>query len=355
MPKNTNTQGTQIIDDAQDNTENHTNMDNIHTSTPDAVALALPVAGKAVLTSNDAKTSYRLTWMREGRAWDSNKDLSLLDFSQGTTGLNAIAKYVAGDVKGIPTLIEVAPEDKLEREFGTGVFAYVSSDHKPEDAIEIDLNGKTLSLYVNEQDIPKDGWNKLKLNGGELYHEPKDPTYTVRGERGGWLDTEGAKPEPSASYKKHIQETSMYWRLKTFQAILAGRNVSVSVGPWMLDTAKEVAAVASSEDPKAANDLRLFLGRRTRRDVKQVAEATEVVRATLEGNESNLVASEDDFMVPSVSGQMVSLKTWPKGQPLQWQDAQGLVGRPRFLKVGDSVERMQFARMIVQNGYKLLS
>jgi hypothetical protein len=31
------------------------------------------------------------------------------------------------------------------------------------------------------------------------------------------------------------------------------------------------------------------------------------------------------------------------------------VGRPRFLKVGDSVERMQFARMIVQNGYKLLS
>jgi hypothetical protein len=352
MPKNTNTQGTQIIDDAQDNTENHTNMDNIHTSTPDAVALALPVAGKAVLTSNDAKTSYRLTWMREGRAWDSNKDLSLLDLSQANPGLNAIARYVSGDVKGIPTLIEVAPEDKLEREFGTGVFAYVSSDHKPEDAIEIDLNGKTLQLFVEEQDIPSDGWHQLKLDSGKLYHDPNGVAYTVRGERGGWLETANTE---SDAYLKATKRTSMYWRLKTFQAILAGRNVSVSVGPWMLDTAKEVAAVASSEDPKAANDLRLFLGRRTRRDVKQVAEATEVVRATLEGNESNLVASEDDFMVPSVSGQMVSLKTWPKGQPLQWQDAQGLVGRPRFLKVGDSVERMQFARMIVQNGYKLLS
>ena len=351
MPKNTNSKGTQIIDDAQDTLDTNTNMDNIHTSTKDAVAL--PVAGKAVLTSNDAKTSYRLTWMKDGREWDSYKDLSLLDLSQANPGLNAIARYVSGDVKGIPTLIEVAPEDKLEREFGTGVFAYVSSDHKAEDAIEINLNGKTLSLFVDEQDIPSDGWHQLKLDSGKLYHDPNGVAYTVRGERGGWLETANTE---SDAYLKAIKRTSMYWRLKTFQAILSGRNVSVSVGPWMLDTAKEVAAVAASEDPKAANDLRLFLGRRTRRDTKQVVEATEVVRATLEGgDESNLVASEDDFMVPSVKGGMVSLKTWPKGQALQWQDAQGLVGRPRFMKVGDTVERMQFARMIVQNGYKLVS
>jgi hypothetical protein len=349
MSKNTKPQGTDNID-AKDNNNNSNTMDITPITTTSDVVANLPVAGKAFLTSNEKGTSHRLTWIREGREWDSQKDLALLDLSQANPGLNAIARYVAGDIKGIPTLIQVAPEDKLERDFGTGVFAYVSSEHKPEDSVNIDLNGKTLKLFIDEQDIPMQGWWRLKLDSGQLYHDLNDPTYTVRGERGGWLNTAATTSE---SYQKAIKRTSMYWRLKTFQAILAGRNVSVSVGPWALDAAKAVAAVAASEDPKAANDLRLYIGRQTRRDVKQVVEGIEVARATIDAGE-DLVASDEDFMVPTVNGGAVSLKSWPKGQPIRWQDPQGLVSRPRFLKVGDAVERMQFARMIVQNGYKLV-
>jgi hypothetical protein len=349
MSKNTNTQGTTVIDANAKDKDNNTQMDQTTTQTNDEVAVVLPVAGRAVLTSNDAKTSHRLTWMKEGREWDAAKDLSLLDLSQASAGLEAIANYVSGGVSGTKTLLFVAPIEKLGYEFGTGVMAHVSHQHDPNDGVPVNLNGKKLIVHVDERDIPTEGWRRLRLDEGTLYGSPDEPISTVRGQVGGWLDSSATE-----SASKARKNTWTYWYCKALSAIMTGRNVSVSVGPLTLEKAKQVAEVAESNDPAAANDLRKFVNRRTSRDVRQVAEGVEVTRATLEGDGNSLVTSDEDFLVPSTDGQTVSLKTWPKGQALKWQDAQGLIGRPRFMKVGDTVERMQFARMIQQNGYKLV-
>lgn len=350
MPKTKGISELEAAATAQEENSTPTMDTQIITTTSDTATAALPVPGKALLTSNATKTSYRFTWMRDGRQWNEQEDLSLLDNIQAHAGLNGIARYVAGDVKGTPTFIQVAPEDKLERELGTGVFAYVNAKHDPGDPVVFDVNGNTLNVFIDENDIPRDGWWRLKLDAGQLYHDARDPQITVRGERGGWLNTADPRTD---SYQKHYQDTWQYWRLRALSAILSGRNVSVSVAPWNLEKAQAVADVCNSPDPKAANDLRLFLNRRTRRDVQEATETTVTILGETDGGK-NIPQRDDMFIVPTTDGGTISLKGWPKGRALTWVDENGLGGdKPRRLKVGDDAELLGIAMMIRNNNYKL--
>jgi hypothetical protein len=345
MPK-TNKDNGNIVAKAQEENPN-TQMDTTITTTPEAV-YQLPVEGKAVLTSNEKQTSYRLTWMAKDRPWNPVADLSLLDLKQASAGLEAIGNYVGGTVMGSRTFLLVAPVEKFGYDFGTGVMAHVSHEHKPEDAIEVILGGNTLVLHVDPRDIPSEGWQRLRLNMGELYADREtDPISTVRGQMGGWLNT--SKSESAAKARTNNWP---YWYCQSLSAIMAGRNVSVSVGPLSLDKAKQIAAVADAPDPKAANEQRKFLNRQNNRDAKQATENTEVIRATSDGGKT-LVVTDESFLVPTLDGGSISLKDWPKGKPIRWVDAQGLGGRPRAMKVGDTTERLGIVQMIITNGYRV--
>ena len=323
-------------------------MDQTQTTTQTA-AVKLPVAGRAFLASNEAKTSHRLVWQKEGQDdWNPNRDLSLLDLQQSAAGLEAIANYVAGGVSGSPTLLFVAPVEKLAYDLGTGVFAHVSDKHDPSEGVEVNVDGRKLIIYVDERDIPTEGWRRLRLDEGVLYSSPDEPDSTRRGQVGGWLESSN-----SESAQKAKRNTWKYWYCKTMSAILAGRNVSVSTGPLNIDKARAVEAVCLADDPTAANDLRKFTGRQTSRDVGQAKQETEVIFATTEGGK-NLVTDDASYMVPTSDGGMVSMKGWSKDRSVRWMDNTGWISQPRFLKVADDLDILGTVQMILKNGYKLV-
>jgi hypothetical protein len=283
------------------------------------------VAAKVVL-ENPNGTSHRLVvYNHDG--WNPATDLSLLDLSQGRAGLNSIAKYVAGGVKGSAKLLIVAPTEKLAFENGTGTFAYVRNDFVPgQDDITIDVDGTPIFLTVKPEDIPDiRGFRRLHLDGGELYAKKWEPVFT-----------------------HSDQDPFMYWYCRCLSAILEGNNVSVSVGPRLLDDAKEVVAVFNSDDPVAANAARLYNGRyssRVQRDVNQ--QVQDYVGNAMETGKPAPIGSSD-LVVPLQGGGTISLSRFNKSMPIRLATEGGMLLRIRYLTADTDVARLALAMVIRQ-------
>jgi hypothetical protein len=294
-------------------------MDTTTTLSPASVA----TAAKVVL-ENPNGTSHRLVvYNHDG--WNPQTDLSMLDLVQGRASLNAVAKFVAGGVKGSAKLLIVAPTEKLAFSNGTGTFAYVRNDFVPgTDDVTVDVEGTPIFLTVKSMDIPNTkGYRRLHLDGGELYTKKWEPVFTHSDE-----------------------DPFVYWYARTLSAILEGNNVSISIGPKLLDDAKAVEVVANSDNPAEANAARLFTGRYSSRFSRKVATQTsELVGAAIESG-SGVTVGASDLLVPLASGGTISLVRFNKSTPIRLQTEGGMILRPRYLSSDADVSRLAMATTI---------
>jgi len=307
-----------VIADTTDTKQS--NMDTTLTQTQTTVATP------NVVLENPNGTSHRLV-VYSRPTWNPATDLSMLDLSQSRAALNAIAKWVAGGIKGSAKLLIVAPTAKLAFSNGTGTFAYVRNDFVPGvDDLTIDVDGTPIFLTVDGKDVPNTkGYRRLHLDGGELYTKAWEPVFT------------------------HSDEDSfVYWYCRCLSAILEGNNVSVSIGPKLLADAQEVIKVVNSDDKAAANDTRLYIGRVSSRfssDVK--ANATEIIGNAIESGHG-LDVSPGDLIVPLAGGGTITLLRYNKTVPIRVMNEGGQILRPRFLSDDTDVARLAFATTMRQ-------
>lgn len=227
-------------------------------------------------------------------------------------------------MKGSAKLLIVAPTEKLAFENGTGTFAYVRSDFVPgKDDITVDVDGTPIFLSVDGADVPNKGYRRLHLDGGELYAKKWEPVFTHSDE-----------------------DPFVYWYCRCLSAILEGNNVSVSIGPRLLDDANEIVKVANSDDPQAANAARLYNGRyssRVQRVVNQhVQEYLGAAKET--GTPAQIGAS--DLIVPLQGGGTISLARFSKSQPIRLATEGGMLLRPRYLTSDTDASRLALATTI---------
>jgi hypothetical protein len=312
--------------------ENTSTTDNTATNNPNMTTTTLISQNTTVATAanvvleNPNGTSHRLV-VYNRKDWNPATDLSLLDLSQGRAGLNSIAKWVAGGIKGSAKLLIVAPTAKLAFANGTGTFAYVRNDFVPGvDDLTIDVDGTPMFLTVDGKDVPNTrGYRRLHLDGGELYAKSWEPIFTHSDE-----------------------DPFVYWYCRCLSAILEGNNVSVSIGPKLLADAEEVIKVVNSDDRAAANDARLYVGRVSSRfssDVK--ANATEIIGNAVESGRGVTIGASD-LIVPLAGGGTISLVRFNKTTPIRVMTEGGQILRPRFLSDDTDVARLAFATTMRQ-------
>jgi hypothetical protein len=313
MSKKTGT--TQLSDTTK---QTQSNMDTTTTLDQTSVATA-----KVVLENPNGTSNRIVVYNHDG--WNPQTDLSMLDLSQGRASLNAIGKFVAGGVKGSEKLLIVAPTEKLAFSNGTGTFAYVRNDFVPgKDDVTIDVDGNSIFLTVSGKDIPNTkGYRRLHLDGGELYSKAWEPTFT------------------------HSDvDPFVYWYCRTLSAILEGANVSVSIGPKLLDDAKEIVKVANSDDPQAANAARLYNGRYSSRVQRVVNQHIQdyIGNARETGVPAQIGAS--DLVVPLQGGGTISLARFNKTMPIRLATEGGMLLRPRYLTSDADASRLALATTI---------
>lgn len=289
------------------------------------------VEGHAVLETNG--NAHRMVWYAHNadgtpKAWDPFQDLSLLDLKQSKAGLEAIAKMTTGGLHGVPTLTINTPTEKLAYLHATGTFGYLFPGHTGD--IDVDVNGTKILLRVDPADVPNYGIARVHMNGSELYRKHWEEVFTAR----------DADPY-------------IYWYATACSVILSHRNVSVSIGPKMMDDALAIVKVLEADDKLAADSERRYGNRRgsalkrdaseTKEDILEVAKQTGVAP----------VANPADLMVPVFghAGEMVDLGTWPKTRTIPVCMANGLAIKPMVLREGDVADRQSIAKAILKNGY----
>lgn len=253
--------------------------------------------------------------------WNPATDLSLLDLTQAEAGLNAIGRFVAGDVHGNAKLLIVAPTEKLGYINGTGAFAYVRSDYVPgKDDFSVNVDGINVFLTVRPDDIPNEfGYRRLYLDAGQLYSKKSwELVYT------------------------HDSPGQLYWICRTYSAILEGYNVSCSIGARLLDDAKAVEVVVNSDNPKEANEARRWLGRESSRfNLSVKDEITKVVANAVESGGLSIGAS--DLEVALAGGGKINLGRFNKTSPIRLMTEGGIIMRPQYLKDDTDVSRLALA------------
>jgi hypothetical protein len=285
MPRKTSQHATTISSD-----------ETTQTMTDQTVTSNISELAKSVsLVSNQEKTSYRIEVRSRSNVheWDAAKDLSLVSLEQARPAMNAVARWVAGGLAGSPKLIIVAPVEKAGYENGTGRFAYVRHDYQAKDSVVVEIDGNPISLAVDPQDVPDRGYRRLYLDGGELYSKSSyEGVFTNRGEV---LPSGEVRVVERNGFKD--DGSSMYWFCRASSALLDGSaNLSISIGPRLMDQAEQIMGVVTSPDPAAANSQRLYNHRQVNRFSTEVHEAA----AELRGNGEPVNAS--DVSVSLVTG-----------------------------------------------------
>ncbi len=285
---------------------------------------------RAVIESNDAGTSRRLVAYRT-TDWNPQVDLSLTDLVQARAGLNAIARFLAGDWNGNAHLLFSAPTEKLGYENGTGTMAYVHANFTAADSFtvdETDEDGNTVQRFVTVDPamVPANGFRRLHLDAGRLY--PK-----------AW-ETE-ILPEN--------EDPGLYWHLRTVQALLGGRNISISLGPKTMDDAEAVLEVINSTDVKAANDTRLFANRERGRTIRQTRATTELFTA------ENVSVEDSDLEVSLRGGGTVSLKLFVPSGTVPVVTAAGIALKPLPIVDVSPQGLKALALTINGKGFKVIS
>lgn len=320
---------TKTIKDFQSTDVNETTAEVPQMMTNVVTKVQTTVALPKIVLENPNGTSHRLVvYNHEG--WNPTLDLSLTDLVQARAGLNGIAKNIAGGLHGSAKLLIVAPTEKLAFANGTGTFAYVRNDFVPGvDDITVDLGNTRVFLTVDPADIPVEkGYRRLHLDGGSLYAKSWEPVFTARDD-----------------------DPWTYWYCRAMSATLEGHNVSISIGPKMLDDAKAVMAVVQSDDPAVANEARLYAGRVSSRFGSAVkAQASEMAAVANETGVAPVVAASD-LDVPLQSGGFISLKRYTPLVPIYLANASGMQLRARFLTADNDIARLAMAQAIRDNGF----
>jgi hypothetical protein len=282
-----------------------------------------------VLQSNDTGTSHLLVVSRSD--WDPSRDLSLIDLTQAKAGMNAIAKYAAGGITGNPKLFFVAPTEKFLYDAGTGTMAYISSEYVPgRDDAEIEINGAKVSIGVDAKFIPEVGYARLMIDSGRLYRRSWEKAFL---------------PEDTDAWT--------YWYCRSASQLLSGRNLSVSVGPKMIDMAEQIVAVCNAEDPAAANQARLYRGRETSRFQTEVRETRQELKVDCQEGVRTAVENSE-LNVPLAMGGTISLARYTMGQPIYLETASGSTLNARFLRSNNDLERLAIAQAIRKSGLKVV-
>jgi len=274
-------------------------MSDTNTTTQTTVNTALNVLLETTANGN----SHRLVAYHSDRPYDPMRDLSLSNnLLACKAGLEMVAKYVAGGVFGNANLILVAPVEKLFATFGTGTMAYVSSAYDPaRDAVTVELEGVKYTLTVDQRDIPNEGWNRLDLLQGKLYKRSYEDSFTVRSENP-WI----------------------FWYCLTGSAMLSEDvNVSISIGPKLIERAQQVMAVVNADNPEEMNEQRRFVNRQAARVNREMRDNLETAEVQV-----NAGVPDADYMVPLYTGGEITLKDWPYRTPIMRRSDGGMLMEP---------------------------
>jgi len=290
---------------------------NLHEAVPPSevskaisAAWDLPIPG-AVTFESPSRFAGRVIWTPEGREFDIQQDLSI-PLNNSYPALEAIAAYYCDQrVSGNGEIILVAPEDKLQREMGTGVMAYVSGNYKHD--YVLDVAGTKRILQVFGASLPPvGGWAQVVLDAhGTLYIAKNEPIQYAWGQAGGWLD------DPRYADNDAHHRDYLYWYLTTLEAILKGRCVSVGFpanGKATHQLAQRVMQAVQSENPLEANRQRRTaqkMGKRLQTAVDEVSQETDGEEAPVDPNA--------DFLVPTSAGGTFDLATLTPNQGLKVQ------------------------------------
>lgn len=254
------------------------------------------------LVPTESGNSHYLTASPQSRPWNVMTDLFIKDLFHAVPVMRAIARWASDAVQGNSKFFLVAPAEKLSRENGTGRMAYVRYDYTPQDTIIVNVNGTKVNLSVDPRDIPPAGYRCLNLVAGQLIGQSDLPYFTARGLEGGYSDKyDMAVPEQAA--KKN--STYVFWSSMAFSALLDGYNVSVSIGPRLLEEAERIIAVCDSPDIEAALGTYRFANREMGREYRAATEEVLVIRES-----EPIAASDASYAVKNVAGETVSLKGW---------------------------------------------
>ena len=273
----------------------------------------------------------------EPRQWNPMTDMHLSNLVHAKAGIEAILKYFLEEAYGSPTLIFVAPKDKLAAVNGTGTMAYVSSRHDPAESVDIEVNGAKLALSVNPQDIPtanngEMAWQRLRLSPGHvLYAESWEKPFTVR-DADPWT----------------------FWYCTALSALLSGYTVSVGIGPKLIEKKEQALAVANSDNPVVANETRKYAGRQSAAARREVRANTEVIKEVAAFAGGALALEAGAMIVEANNGDTVDLAVWLKSKPIAIVNAAGVALVPFVMNTGDDTERLAIARTIQSRGLKVV-
>jgi len=271
-------------------------------------------------------------WQSQEHNWDAGRDFYVKDRVPAEQVLRAVLRYVAGDFNGSAKLVVVAPPAKLANSFGTGTFAYVRSDFvSGSDAVILDVDGAEVLFDVPQTLVPAYGWARLHLVPG------------------GGLTRNAWEEDITADNPKTFKS---FWTVTAASALLSGINVSVGVGPNLLELAKQVAAgIANPEQAGEINGAVQFARREERRFSREIGEnlAEEQFAQEVLGQAPSTEAN--DFVVPLFNGGTVSLQNWPVNKSVFLKDSVGNDLRYRNVGTGTVAERLALAATIRSRGY----
>lgn len=287
--------------------------------------------------ANEGETSHRLVWYAKQadgslKAWDGQHDISLNQYHHARMGLDALAKGIEGKLLGNGTVIFTAPAEKLEWDWGMGGMGWVFGDYQNDFVLPMP-DGSSLAVEFDIKDLPRAGRLGVKqifLSAGELSLGQEE--FLLNGD---------------------IESSKTFAYALAMRGLLSGINVSVSVGPFLLEKAQGVVAMFEAPDKQAANATRQWLNRSASRTRMEIVQGVQEARAldVLAGGQGNPVPEDEHIMVPTTKNGEIDLLVFVKtSKILPVVNKDGMAMNAITLQIS-KLQLKQVQRVMRQNGF----
>jgi hypothetical protein len=255
----------------------------------------LPTKGE-VVWEHTTESGGRVVWYSQarvaadgGQKWVRGRDLSI-DRSRSAGALNALARFLAGDIRGKNGFIQTAPDEVLTGAYGNGAFGWVFGSY--DGTYYIDTPEGKLFVAPPVEGMPSEDLAVRHV-------------YALMGR----LMYRGDQQEIS-----YTSDQNMFWTALVWKALLEGCNVSISLGNEQWENSQKVAKIAAAETREDKTSLAgafAYDNRQSRKAAAERAVETQNLRAVAVANGGDLPEiSSTGLLVPTREGGQIDLLQW---------------------------------------------